>query len=70
MPLNRPDETIEININALKKDFIKLIRNSNILYYAASSKTIIKLADENIIALINTGSETNIINKKKLITEA
>ena len=53
-------------MSALKKDFIKLIRNSNVLYYAANLKIIIKLADEDIIAFINTGSEINIINKKKI----
>ena len=64
VPLNQPDKIIEINISALKKDFIKLIKNNNVLYCAANLKIIIKLADENIIAFINTGSEINIINKK------
>ena len=66
IPSNRPNKTIEININALKKNSIKLIRNSNVLCCAASLKIIIKLADENIIAFINTRSETNIINEKKI----
>ena len=65
MPSNRPDKIIEINISALKKDSIKLIRNSNVLYCAASPKIIIKLADEDIIAFIDTGSEINIINKRE-----
>ena len=56
---------MEINISALKKDSIKLVKNSNMLCYAASPKTIIKLADEDIIALIDTGFKTNIINKRK-----
>ena len=65
MPSNRPDKIIEINISALKKDFIKLIRNSNVLCYAVNLKIIIKLADKDIIVFIDTGSETNIINEKK-----
>ena len=35
------------------------------LYCAASLKIIIKLANKDIIAFIDTGSETNIINEKK-----
>ena len=65
MPSNRPDKTIEININALKENSIELIKNNNVLCCAANLKIIIKLANENIIAFINTGSETNIINKRK-----
>ena len=66
MLLNRPDETIEINISALKKDSIELIKNSNVLCCAASLKIIIKLADEDIIALIDTGSKTNIIDEREI----
>ena len=65
MPLNRPDKIIEININALKEDFIELIKNSNVFCYAANPKTIIKLADKDIIAFIDTGSKINIIDEKK-----
>ena len=66
MPSNRPDEIIEININALKEDSVELIRNSNVLCCAASLKIIIKLANKDIIALIDTGSKTNIINKREI----
>ena len=64
--LNRLDKIIKINISALKKFFVELIRNNNIFYYTASPKIVIKLADENIIIFINIGSETNIINNKKI----
>ena len=65
VPLNRPDETMEINISAFKENSAELIRNSNMLCCAASPKAVIKLADENIIALIDTGSETNIIDERE-----
>ena len=52
-------------MSALKENSIRLVRNSNVLCCAASLKIIIKLADEDIIALIDTGSEINIINEKK-----
>ena len=66
MFLNRPDKIIEININAFKKNSIKLIKNSNVFCCAASLKIIIKLADEDIIIFIDTGSEINIINKREI----
>ena len=65
VPSNQLDEIIEINMSALKEDSTKLIRNSNVLCCAANLKIIIKLADEDIIAFINTGSEINIINKRE-----
>ena len=52
-------------MSALKKIFIKLIRNNNIFYCAVNLKIIIKLTDENIIIFINTGSEINIIDKRE-----
>ena len=66
MFLNRPNKIIEINISALKENFVELIKNNNVFYCAASLKIIIKLADENIIAFINTGSEINIINEREI----
>ena len=66
MPLNRPDKIIEININALKKNSIKLIKNSNMLYCAANLKIIIKLINKDIIIFIDTGSEINIINEREI----
>ena len=66
MPLNRPDKTIEININAFKKNSIKLIKNNNVLCCAANSKIIIKLINKDIIAFINTGFKINIINEKEI----
>ena len=65
MPLNRPDETVEINMSAFKEDSAGLIRNSNVFCCAASLKAVIKLADENIIALIDTGSKINIIDERE-----
>ena len=65
MPSNRSDKIIEINISALKKNSIELIRNSNVLCCAVNLKIIIKLADENIIAFINTGFKINIINERE-----
>ena len=61
---NQFNKIIKINISALKKDFIELIKNNNIFYYAANPKIILKLINENIIIFINTKSEINIINKK------
>ena len=49
---------------------VKLIRNNNIFYCAASLKVVIKLTDENIIIFIDIGSKINIIDKKNLIIEA
>ena len=65
MPLNRPNKIIEINISALKKNSIELIRNNNVLCCAASLKAIIKLANEDIIVFIDTGFEINIINERE-----
>ena len=66
MPSNRPDKIIKININAFKKNSTELIKNNNIFYCAANLKIIIKLADENIIVFIDTGSEINIIDKREI----
>ena len=65
MPLNRFNKIIEINISAFKKNFIELIRNNNIFCCAVNLKIIIKLANKDIIIFINTGSEINIIHKRK-----
>ena len=66
MPLNRPDKIIEINISALKEDFIKLIRNNNVFCCAASLKIIIKLANKDIIVFIDIGFKINIINEREI----
>ena len=52
-------------MSALKKDSAELIRNSNMFYCAANLKVIIKLINENIIALIDTGFKINIIDERK-----